>query len=534
MADQVAAPGVHTTIDPRVEVRLANAGRAFRWMAVTFAAVMLLGLVFEGFDSIPPGPSLVRETPVASAISLAFLAIGALFAGDIVYSAGFGPNWRRFGIAMCLGCALFGVFMTVVYFTDRTDIWGESLAIPAFSVGVILVILGFSVPLSVSRIEWRVVAGQVGALLVFSLTAVIFLAYLYGDPSVGLLFLRPAISFQSSIEAVLLAVGILLIRPASGLLSTASSPGSGGRMLRWFGPIVLFVPALLLFVTQQVPSNDRVDVLAFVSVGLGLFLLVLLSFFVKALDDTAIEAATLAAEARRARRGLEQEAPIVSGMTDLFHLVDVTGLEGWEVATRYRPGVGVVAGDASAVHRLPDGKLGAVLVDLTGHGADPAVLAIRLRDLLLQSLVAGATPIEAMGLVEWLVPPDALASAMVIEVDPESGHVSLCSAGHPPAILVGSLHVTLMTPTGPLLYLEHSALYEEHTFEMAHGDTLVACSDGVADVQRTRNGRTEPELLGDMLLAEGGQASRTADLVLGYADSEPTDDQTVVVIRRAL
>jgi serine phosphatase RsbU (regulator of sigma subunit) len=123
---------------------------------------------------------------------------------------------------------------------------------------------------------------------------------------------------------------------------------------------------------------------------------------------------------------------------------------------------------------------------------------------------------------------------MVMEVDPESGHVSLCSAGHPPAILVGSLHVTLMTPTGPLLYLEHSALYEEHTFDMAHGDTLVACSDGVADVQRTRNGRTEPELLGDMLLAEGGQASRTADLVLGYADSEPTDDQTVVVIRRAL
>jgi hypothetical protein len=35
-----------------------------------------------------------------------------------------------------------------------------------------------------------------------------------------------------------------------------------------------------------------------------------------------------------------------------------------------------------------------------------------------------------------------------------------------------------------------------------------------------------------MLLAEGGNAARTADLVLGFADREPTDDQTVLVIRK--
>jgi len=64
------------------------------------------------------------------------------------------------------------------------------------------------------------------------------------------------------------------------------------------------------------------------------------------------------------------------------------------------------------------------------------------------------------------------------------------------------------------------------------GDTLVAFSDGIADVQRTVNARTEPELLADLLLSEGGVATRTADLVLGFADPEPADDQTVVVLRR--
>ncbi|HEY6633999.1 MAG TPA: PP2C family protein-serine/threonine phosphatase [Acidimicrobiia bacterium] len=533
MADQIAAPGVHTSVDPRVEARLAAAGRLFRWAAVGYGIIMMMGLVIEELQALPPGPSLIRMTPITSATSLAILAIGSLLAGDVSHSVGSNVVWRRVGVVLSLAAAAFGAFIIFVFFADRTDIWGDVLAIPAFSEGVILLILGVTVPLSISRIEWRVVAGQVGALLVFSLTAVIFLGYLYGDPSVGRLFLYPEISFQASIEAVLLATGIFLSRPATGLLSTASSPGAGGKLLRWFGPIVLLMPAILLLITQLVPSTERVDVLAFVSVGLGLFLLILLSFFVKALDETAIEAATLAAEAERARTGLEQEAPVVSGMAEMFHLVDVDGVDGWDVATRFRPGRGSVAGDSSAVHRLPDGMVGAVLVDLTGHGADPAVLAIRLRDLLLQTLVAGRSPTEAMGLVEWSVPEDVLASAMVMKLDPVTGAVSLCSAGHPPAILVSAQEVSLKSPTGPLLYLEHSLLYEEHTFEMAQGDTLVAFSDGIADVQHAKNGRTEPEILADMLLAEGGQATRTADLVLGFANPEPSDDQTVVVIRRS-
>ena len=89
-----------------------------------------------------------------------------------------------------------------------------------------------------------------------------------------------------------------------------------------------------------------------------------------------------------------------------------------------------------------------------------------------------------------------------------------------------------MSPTGPLLYLAHTDLYESHEFDLAGGDVLAAFSDGVADVQRQSGDRTEPEILADRLMAEGGDASRTADLVLGFADPEPSDDQTVVVIRR--
>jgi hypothetical protein len=532
MAEQVAAPGPTTTVDPRVELRLTNAGRVFRWIAVGYVILGLIGVAIPELRGFPPGPSLVRPLTAVSAISLAVLAFGALLAGDVTRSIGSSILLRRVGILLTLAAAAFGLFMMVVFFANRTDIWGESVAVPAFSEGVILVVLGVSVPLSVSRMESRVVAGQIGALLVFSLTAVIFLGYMYGDPSVGRLFLRPEISFQASLASVLIAIGVILIRPASGLLSVASSPGAGGRLLRWLGPVVLLMPALLLFVAETVPSTERVDVLAFISVGLGLFLLILLSVFVKALDETAIEAATSAAQAERARIGLQQEAPVVTRMAEMLHTVDIDEAEGWEVATRFRPGRGSVAGDASAVRNLPDGSVGAVLVDLTGHGALPAVWAIRVRDLLLHSLMSGRSPAEAMKMVGWSAPGDLLASAMVARLSPGTGEVSMCSAGHPPVVVVGTQEVELKRPTGPLLYLDQTSKYEESMFQLGTGDTFVAFSDGIADVQVTQNGRTEPEVLADLLLAEGGNAARTADLVLGFATPEPTDDQTVVVIRR--
>lgn len=531
MPEQVSAPGPTTTVDPRVEAKLANAGRMIRWIALGYACLGLVGIIDPNLSGFPPGPPLIRPLTTAAAVSLAVLSLGALLAGDVIRSSSRSVLIRRLGVVLTLGSALFGLAIIAVFFANRTDMWGEALDVPSFSVGLILVVLGISVPLSVSRIEGRIVAGQIGALLVFSLTAVIFFGYLYGDPSVGRLFLRPEISFHASITSVLTAIGVGLMRPASGLLSVASSPGAGGRLLRRMGPVVLFTPAVLLFVAENVPSTERIDVLAFVTVGLGLFLLIMLSVFVRALDETAIEAATSAAQAERARIGLQQEAPVVTRMAEMLHTVDVEGDDTWEVATRFRPGRGSVAGDASSVRTLPDGSLGAVLVDLTGHGALPAVWAIRVRDLLVHSLMSGNSPSEAMSMVEWSAPGDTLASAMVLTVN-EGGEVRHCSAGHPPTIVVSTQKATLRLPTGPLLYLDPGARYEEEHFEIGVGDTLVFFSDGIADVQFTESGQTEPEQLADMLVAEGGNAARTADLVLGFAPSEPTDDQTVVVIRR--
>jgi hypothetical protein len=531
---EVAELGPQTAVDPRVELRMATAGRIMRWIAVLYAVAVLIGVEVAAIgDGLASGPLSVREIPEASAISLAIMAVGALLAGDFRRSVQGSLLLKRFGVLLSTLAGAFGLVIIISYVSGMDTEWADNYgAVPSFAVGLVLVALGLAVPLMVSRKEGRIVAGQVSGLLVFSLTGVIFLGYAFGDPSLGRLFRRPEISFEAALASLLIATGVVLIRPASGLLSTASSPGRGGRVLRIFGPIVLFAPAVLLLIAQVLPAGERVDATAFVAVTLGLLLLVLLGVLVRTIDIAAIEASAAGARAERARVGLSQEAPLAANLSDALHIVDMNGLEGWQVATRFRPARGVVAGDTTAVRALPDGSIGVVMVDVTGHGAEPALRAIRIRDLLIHSLAHGHDPADSLGFLGWATPGDLMATSVVMRIDVKTGEAFVASAGHPPIIHIGPQRAELVAPTGPLLYLDPESKYQISTIQVTPGDSLVLFSDGIADVQRTRDGLPEPQALADMLLAEGGVVERSADLTLGFGEPEPTDDQSVVVLVR--
>lgn len=530
----MAAPGAHTRLDPAVEIRLARRGALVRWVVGIYATLALAGALFDGWLGVlPAGPVFLRPYPVASAVPLALLGWASLATGPTAPTAD--HHGRRAGALVALAVVVFGIYLTVVYAVGFPQLWpgdDPTSTLPALWVALMFIVLGLALVLSISRVEVRVISGQVGALLVFSANAVIFLGYIYGDVSVGRLLLGPEITFQAALVSLLLAVGVLLIRPGSGILATAASPGAGGRMLRRFGPLILLLPALLLFLVEALPRTEQIDALALVAVVLGLFLLVMLAVIVRVIDETKLEASGAAAQAERARIGLEQEAPVVKALAAALHVVELEEGAGVDVATRFRPGSGSVAGDASAIRSLPDGSVAAVLVDMTGHGAEPAIKAIRIRDVLLHSMVLGNSPAEALTAVGWSSPVDVLASAVVALVDPGSGSVSVASAGHPPVIYLGRQETELIGATGPLLYLDPEAEYGEVRFELDLGESILIVSDGIADVQRIRDGRPEPDALAAVLLAEGGDAVRTAELAIAFADAVPADDQSVIAVRR--
>ncbi len=533
-SSEIEAPGPFTSIDPELERRLSLIGQTIRWLAAIYALIVLWNASFDWFE-LPDGPLTVRDISPSGAVALVALSLGALFGGDNFRAVRGSLALRRVGLVISWLTATFGLFVMLTFIFNLMWPWWESVnEMPAFAVGLNMFMLGVAVPLSVSRIEVRVIAGQVATLLVFSLTAIIFVGYAFGTPSVGRLFLRPEISFQAALGALLIAIGVILIRPGSGLLSISASPSRGGAIIRRLGPVVLLAPALLLFLVEELPTASRIDGLAVVAVTLGFLLLVLLGVLARIVDVTALEASAAQARALRAQQGLEQEAPIVARLAENFHLVEVADVDGWEVATRFRLGEGSVGGDASVVRLLPHGRVGIVLVDVTGHGALPALRAIRTRDLLIHALALGHSPADALKSIKLSLGGDALASAAVLCLEPESGDLAFAAAGHPPMIHTATQTANLLGPTGPLLFLNPDAEYEQIDMKLSAGDTIVLFSDGVADVQVISGGRTEPEQLADALLAEGGVASRTADLALGFGDGDPSDDQSVVVLRRTL
>jgi hypothetical protein len=532
---QVASLGPQTTIDPKVEGRLATAGRMFRWTAAIYSLITVIRMAGGWGDIFRQEelPSIPEVTPLTAGL-LAVLAMGALLAGGVRSVPSSSVVWRRFGIALCLlSATLGGVFVFFYIANLPMTPWGGLENVPAFSAALSALVLGASVAMLSGRFESQAVSAQVGCFLIFSLAAVIVLGYAYGDSSLGRIFTDPKIPFQAALLILILSVGILLLRPGSGLLSAASSPGAGGKLLRRVGPVVLLAPALLLFLARALPSWDQVDALAVIAVGLGLILLILLAVGVRVLDDLALDAITSAAEKERAQIGLEQEAPLVARLAEVLHTVRIGSQDQWDVATRFRQATGAVAGDASGVRAFPDGTLGVVMVDVTGHGVQPAVRAIRLRDLALHSLSLGRSPGEALGDIAWIRPGDELASAVVLKVDARSGRATLAAAGHPPVVYTTSQESRLVGPTGPLLFLNPDVTYGQETWDFGVGDSVVLFSDGIADIQREEKGRTEPQQIGDLLIAEGGDAARSANLVMGFGEPEPSDDQSVVVIRRA-
>lgn len=525
----VASIGPKTDIDPTIEARLARIGRVLRWVGMGYSLFVVVEVMLQ--ESVLLRPAGSAAISLFGATGLASLAIGALLAGGSYRSVQSSAWSGRIGIVLCVIAIGFGVDVLIEAIGGPTLIGDpESLPTIGFAFGVFA--LGTSAILSAGRREWQVITGQILALVILGLAAVIVLGHFFGEAAITRIFGHRGISFRGSILTLIVSSGILLARPGSGLVSAASGPGTGSILLRRLGPAAILTPPVLLLLSQAVPFTARVEAIIALAVVLMVVFIIAFAVAVRAIDRSAVESASLAAVAERAEAGLEQEAPLVARLKNALHIVEVEEQAGWEVITRFRPAEGAVAGDASGVRANGGGMIGAVLVDVTGHGVDPALKAIRIRDRLMHSLLLGMTPGDALKDAGNARFGDELASAIAVSINGETGETLIAGAGHPPAIVVSAQDSKLLGPTGPLLYMADGAGYEDESVTLGEGDELVLFSDGIADIQRTRDGRTEPEFLADSLLSEGGDAVRSAHLVLGFGEDEPSDDQSVVVIRR--
>jgi serine phosphatase RsbU (regulator of sigma subunit) len=182
-----------------------------------------------------------------------------------------------------------------------------------------------------------------------------------------------------------------------------------------------------------------------------------------------------------------------------------------EVVTRYRPGRAhaLLGGDFYDVVETSDGTVHAVIGDVCGHGVAEAALGVCLRVAWRSLVLAGATPLAMMGLLEQLLMAEredeyVFVTLTHLAFSPDHQHVRLVRAGHPGLLLRSPAGVELIEGSpGPAVGLVPSPEWTETELTLPPGASLVLFTDGLFE------GRTGP---GSERLGEHGLADLAADL----------------------
>ena len=199
-------------------------------------------------------------------------------------------------------------------------------------------------------------------------------------------------------------------------------------------------------------------------------------------------------------------------------------------------------GDFFTVEEKHDGVILA-LGDICGKGLAAGMWTTHLVGLVGARVAVASEPEQMVAgvnrdlcLTESVVP---LASLFLAKLNPITGLVKYCSAGHPPALLLrANGELEFLSEGGLLLGVVPAASYVSGSFELGAGDVLLIYSDGITE---SRNSAGEEfgyaRLEAQLRSAQAGAGDAMLFSVLGavqdFAAACPLiDDMSVAIVRR--
>jgi serine phosphatase RsbU (regulator of sigma subunit) len=291
-----------------------------------------------------------------------------------------------------------------------------------------------------------------------------------------------------------LAAAVEWVRTAGSALARARGLEHQGRPAeQWrtlaakdaVGSLLFFGLAVVTAVEAAQGPLTVADLLLVVGVGPTALSLALgrrferLSAQVEAIEDVAHRRAVHAA----------QRDVFADRFAERLASAEVSGVTGVKVRSLYEPVEGALGGDFVGVEAV-GGRLDVVVGDVTGHGFDAALDAMRLKDLLLAELRAGESPAHALvvanGFLESQAVSESFATAFVAQY--QAGVVVYANAGHPPALIVADQGERALPPTGPLLGVTRNANFKHAEVLLAAGQRLVAFTDGLIEAYGPEGG----------------------------------------------
>jgi serine phosphatase RsbU (regulator of sigma subunit) len=261
--------------------------------------------------------------------------------------------------------------------------------------------------------------------------------------------------------------------------------------------------------------------------------------------DAFRRARALAERLRITNQALDREIQAVGRLQRQLLPAEVPSIPGYEWSVYYETSTRA-GGDYYDFVRLPDGRVGILIADASGHGASAAVLMAMARSLFHEVAAASCRPERVMSEMERrlavLMPTGWFVTACYVVLDPVSGAFDYSLAGHePPWVLRahGGSVERLPESGGPLLGPFTELGYASSRARLEPGDLLFLSTDGLSEAQDG-----DGHLLGDdavrAVLAASPRlephAIRTSLLervTQHRAGALPSDDMTLLILGRA-
>jgi serine phosphatase RsbU (regulator of sigma subunit)/DNA-binding response OmpR family regulator len=188
-----------------------------------------------------------------------------------------------------------------------------------------------------------------------------------------------------------------------------------------------------------------------------------------------------------------------------------------------------------------------ILCDVSGHGMASAYVGNELRTQFRNASKKLRLPSEIAKRVNDSIAKELkglfyYATAIIIQIDVNTGTVTYMNAGHPSALISNNRQSLKLSQTGPLIGIYEDNEYTDSIIEMKSGDSMLLYTDGITESRNLNNGEIEyffgEERLDDIFTEYmNHHPKELIHMVIGsvyeFTDySEQEDDITAICIKK--
>jgi serine phosphatase RsbU (regulator of sigma subunit) len=359
------------------------------------------------------------------------------------------------------------------------------------------------------------------------LTLMYLLLYLSPDRRYTLL-VSPGYAFLMILVAVSVLKANWKVTAMTGFVAVLGYAGLIGLALNWSGssqenphPLAMywFLAVMLLLATAAA---------AFIALQI----------------ESYVRAAVREGEIRRQRDRLKRDLQIASQIQQSLLPHVLPQLAEYEIAAISRP-ADETGGDYYDWQQIGEHRAVFTLGDVTGHGIGPALVTAACRAYVRAAISSQPLPAVVLERVNGLLHADLTDGRFVtlalVDVDAASHEVRLLSAGHGPTLHVRASdgQVTTFGSQGlPLGIVDENSLDEPIRIQLAPGDSVVVCSDGLFEPANTRGEEYGIERLTATIREHRRESAARLLEIVEHAVRQhldgavQPDDMTALVIKR--